>query len=1210
MENQNPKNDKPLVIAIGASAGGLESLTEFFDDIPEQSPYCFVIIQHLSPDYKSYTDEFLTKKTNIPILEAEDGATLKKSHIYLVPSSKNLTIEKGVIRLKDKPKGKVLNLPVDLFFESIAVSYKERVIGIIMSGTGSDGCKGIKYIKTHGGLVIAQQPDQAKFPGMPERAILTNLVDFVLPVQEMYREIQNFFKTPDLIEVSKEFANIDEKSLRRILDLIEESTDLDFNQYKKPTLMRRMSRRMKILQLDSIKEYHHYLEDNEEEIETLYRDFLIGVTKFFRDKGAWDVIRKHVVPEIVKYKNSGEEIKIWDVGCNTGEETYSLAILFFEECKKVQKKIKLKIFASDISQYSLDIASKGIYELNSVVELGSHNISAYFTKQEDGSYKISDQIRRSIVFTNHNILKDPPFKNTEMVLCRNLLIYLQNPVQQRVLKVIHYSLKLDGFLMLGHSESLGSEQDYYEDVSRKWKIYKNIKTSHRNRNGFLNSGKAFSFSSSDKAQRKEASIEHSDSMKRRRRAEESLSAAILEQFNATTIHIDDSCEIIEARGYLGRYATFPKDGFSNNLLKILPEKFELPIKTAINKARKSQSRIIHEKIYVEDHEGLENGILVDIMVLPLTDSEMGKEANYLVTIIERGAEEINETIIQTASISSTASTRIKDLEEELEQTKAELTQAIEETETSNEELQASNEELLASNEELQSTNEELQSVNEELHIVNGKHIDKMDELASLNADMDNLLESTDIGVLYLDSDLRVRKFTPSVQEHFSFIKQDVGRHIDNFTLSFSGTEDVDLVQNAKKVMQTEKAMDKRVVSKSGRHFLKRITPFMGVNHKVSGVIIAFIDIEEIHDSQERHKFNEKKFKDFYDSDPVMHASVNTNTGVLVECNKKYFKLLGYPNKRAVIGKPILDFYSDSCKLKATKALDTLRQGREVRNVELILISKSGAEIPVMLNSNVKRTEDGTLLTRSTLLDISKIKEIENELRYEKKNLEQANRELEQFVSICSHDLQEPLSTIRFGSDLLLKDYSDQLSDKGQEYASYIHEASGRLSDQIKALLEHSKLGQNVQKTDVDMAELVEVVKYDLSKRIAESKSTITATKLPTITGFETELRLLFQNLISNAIKYSRAGVPPNIRISAFDDNEFYVFSIVDNGLGIAEEDLVNIFTIFNRGNSRHKEAGTGVGLAHCEKIVKLHDGKIWVSSQLGVGSTFHFKLRK
>lgn len=1204
MGKADSNSDRHIIVAIGASAGGLQSLSKFFDDVPENTDCSFILIQHLSPDYESYTDQLLGRKTSIPISRVKDGEEIKKSHIYVIPPAKNLVISEGTMQLVDKPSGHNLNLPIDIFFESLADAYKQNVVGIIMSGTGSDGSKGVKHIKANGGLVIAQQPDQAKFPGMPQSAIDSNQADFVLPVEEMYGEIINMFNSPELVDVKQEIIHVDEKNLKNILDLIQEETNLDFNQYKKPTLLRRMSRRMKILQLDTIKEYYHYLQENEEEIKKLHDDFLIGVTSFFRDQGAWDMLKKYVIPEIVKFKDPGGEIKIWDIGCNTGEETYSIAMLFLEECAKQELDLKLKIFATDISKYHLDIASKGIYELNSIAEIKNDYIAKYFVKQSDGNYKVVDKLRRMVLFTEHDILKDPPFNRIDFAICRNLLIYLKNPFQQRVLKVIHYSLVLEGILMLGNSENLGSESKYYEEISRKWKLYRNIKTTPKSRNKIKDYGNAFHFKSEVKS--KKRSKTQPESVRKKRRAEESLSAAILNQFNATTIQIDDDYQIIEAKGNLGRYANFPDEGFTTDLIKILPEELEIPIKTATRKAKKARSSVITERVKLTVNDSTK---VVDLMVLPLLYSEMGREENYLITLVEKDISDFDNMITVSGNMDNAAADRIADLEEELDQTKQQLNHAIEETEASNEELQASNEELLASNEELQSTNEELQSVNEELHTVNNEHVAKMDELAALNADMDNLLDSTDIGVVYLDKSLCVRKFTPSIQEHFSFLDQDIGRHIDNFTLNFSKNGENNIVKKAKTVMETGKSIDNKIQSKSGRHFLKRITPFRNNNGDVVGVVIAFIDIEQIHQSQEEVNRSRERFKDFYDSDPVIHCSVNPNTGELVECNIEFYTRLGYEEKKDVIGKPIFNYYNEQSKIKASSLLEQMRKKGEIQNEEMTMVAKSGEEIPVLLTANLKEDEDGTLLTRSTLLDISHIKEIERKLRKQKSELEKVNENLNQFVSICSHDLQEPLSTIRFGSDVLEKKYADKLDDKGKEYISYIHQASARLGDQIKALLEHSKLGQNAEEATVDTAELVEVVKYDLSSQIAEKKAELHVGKLPVVTGYKTELRLLFQNLISNALKYSRDDLAPQIRISSFKDNGYVIFSVADNGQGIPSEDLDQIFTIFNRGNGEQKASGTGVGLAHCDKIVKMHHGKIWVDSTVGVGSTFHFKIK-
>ncbi len=550
------------------------------------------------------------------------------------------------------------------------------------------------------------------------------------------------------------------------------------------------------------------------------------------------------------------------------------------------------------------------------------------------------------------------------------------------------------------------------------------------------------------------------------------------------------------------------------------------------------------------------------------------------------------------------------MEYELKKTKEELQSSLEEIETSNEELQAANEELLASNEELQSTNEELQSVNEEINTVNAENVQKMDDLAALNADMINLLESTDIGTIFLDSDLRIRKFTPAIKRHFSLINSDIGRPIDNFTTSFGTNKGRGLVARCKKVLKSGKSLEKHILSKEGKNYLQRISVFRNSAQEAEGVVITFVDIETLQVAKDKLIASEKRFKSFYEDDPVMHFSVDPHTSLILQCNDEAVERLEYTSKDEIVGKPIFDLYADEAQLKALRLNKVFKETGELKNIEQEMVTSTGRLMPIILNSTAELDEEGNIITnRFTCVDISKLKEAQSKLKQQKADLERANRDLEQFVSICSHDLQEPLSTIKFGSDILGKIYADKLDAKGKEYISYIDEASDRLANQIKALLEHSRIGRDTKKTTVNTKELVEVVKYDLGKRIRETNAKIHIGALPKIKAYETELRLLFQNLLSNALKYRDKERVPEIRISAYPDGKFWVFSVMDNGIGMKKEDLKNIFTIFNRVRTEEKFEGTGVGLAHVDKIVQLHDGTIWVDSQPGVGSTFYFKIK-
>lgn len=1185
-----------IVVAIGASAGGLESLNSFFSNIADECPFTFIVIQHLSPDHKSLMDELLAKNTNIPIKEIENEMLVETNRIYLIPPKSNLIIDEGKFRLLDKPEGHGLNLPIDMLFESAASFYKNRFVSVVLSGTGSDGSKGIGYVKKYGGLVIAQQTSQAKFDGMPQSAINTGFVDFILPTEEMSQEIDQYFQTTDCDD-SDIFNTISSNVLSEITGMLKKSTDLDFELYKKPTLVRRINKRLSLLQFKNIESYYEYLLDNPKELSILYEEILIGVTKFFRDEEAWLILEKEVVPNIVAGKKNGEVIKIWDVGCSTGEETYSLAMLFYEEIERQHKSLELKIFATDISGNHIDIASKGEYGAEIITDITAERLEKFFHKSKRG-YRIIEMIRGKVIFSRHNIIKDPPFKNIDFAVCRNLLIYLQNMVQQRVLHVLHYSLKERGVLFLGSSENIGSLNKNFEDINRKWKIFKNIKVSRRLNSEILKS-------TSDRhmvyheplKQNNPVTIKKVDSHK----FTDVISDAVLEQFGAASVHINSDYTIIDAQGELKKYVTLPERGFTTNLLKMLPEELKIPVSTSVNKSRRTNEKYSYQRILYSIHD---TSLLVSLFIKPIPTDD---DYEYIITFVD--TEPSESTITEIASVSESASKRIKDLEEELEDTKQRLKKSIEETETSNEELQAANEELLASNEELQSTNEELQSVNEELHTVNSENLQKMEDLAMLNADINNLLNSTNIGTLFLDKELNIRKFTPAIKEHFNLLPQDIGRHISNFIINFNNEQDF-IVKNAEKVLQTGKVFERNIISRAGLHYIKRITPFISPKNTAEGVIVSFIDVEKMYQSQLKLRRSEEKFKSFYNDDPVMHVSVNLDSGVIVECNKLFVSRMEFDSKEQAIGTPILDIYPDNDKLKGIKLIEKLKKVGKLRNEEITYITNKGNRIETILNTNLVTDEMSNLMiSRSTLLDVTQLKETQEELNKEKENLVQANKELEQFVSICSHDLQEPLGTIRFGSELVIKKFSDNLEPKGKEYLQYIFDASGRLSKQIRALLDHSRIGQNKVKELVNVKELINIVLYDLSKRIRENNATVHVGQMPKIEVYRTELRLLFQNLIGNAIKYRKKDVDPVIKISCFEDGEYQIFSIADNGIGIPEDSIDNIFTIFSRVPTEDKYEGTGVGLAHCEKIIKLHDGKIWVDSQFGYGSTFYFKIK-
>ncbi|MGY5851014.1 chemotaxis protein CheB [Salegentibacter sp. F14] len=1194
------EHQEPRIIAIGASAGGLEALKSFFDHISETDKNAYVVIQHLSPDYKSMMGELLRKNTNLPIVEITDSLKLRQGHIYLIPPVNNLVLENGKLHLIEKPKDQSLNLPIDKFFESLAKFKKEKAIGVILSGTGSDGTRGIRAIKENDGMIMVQDPEEAKFDGMPQSAINTGLVDYVLPVEKMGQELRNFISAPSILNFTDGEVSVDENKLDKILRYVDEKTGLDFREYKRATLARRISRRINVCKCESLSDYYAYMLENKREVDMLYREFLIGVTKFFRDDKVWEVLKNKVIPELVASKEDGEILKVWDVGCSSGEEAYSFAMVINEEIEKQDKRIDLKIFATDISEKHLEIGGRGFYPESIVADVDHDLLLKYFVSKANG-YHIVDKLRRMVVFSRHNIIKNPPFSKMDMAVCRNLLIYFQPGIQNKALNMLHYSLVKNGILVLGTSESVYNQKNNFKVIDRASKIYKNLHPSKRLKSEISEPSHINNIKSRKPKPRTTTTRPNLSPLKIK--LKEELNDAIMENFGGASVLLDADYNILHAIGEFRKYAKMPAIGFSINLLEMLEEELKYILQTTLKKAKSENKKVKYPSATFEDNGEKK---AVDIIIKPYMETKLDNDASYVVTFIEKEVFEEDLEKLDKITLTSRTKEYVTSLEEELKHTKEELNISLEEIETSNEELQAANEELLASNEELQSTNEELQSVNEEINTVNAENLQKVEDLAALNADMNNLLESTEIGTIFLDTDLKIRKFTPAIKDHFNLIASDEGRPIDHFTDSMGKNN---LISRSERVLRTGKILEKRVITKSGNQYLRRISPYIDSKETISGVVITFIDISSIEKSRSKLEASEKRFKTFYEEDPVLHISVDPQSALIIQCNNTAVRELGYDSKEELIGKLVYDLYEEESQVKALKSNKEFQEKGELKNIEQDMLKKSGEILPVILSATAEKDEQDKVITiRYTCVDISAQKKAEEKLRQQKADLERANYDLEQFVSICSHDLQEPLSTIKFGSDVLGKIYSKNLDEKGQNYLTYIKDASTRLAEQIKALLEHSRIGRNGEKKLVDIKEVVEVVKYDLGKRIKETKAKVHTGKLPKLKGYEIELRLLFQNLIGNAIKYTPAARNPEIRISAFKEGKFWVFSIMDNGTGISEEDQKSIFTIFNRIETNDAE-GTGVGLAHVKKIIELHEGSIWVDSQLGIGSTFYFKIK-
>ncbi|TXC85377.1 chemotaxis protein CheB [Luteibaculum oceani] len=973
----SPKEDTKLmgkevkVVGIGTSAGGLEALKTFFDNVPSSCDLSFVIIQHLSPDYKSLMAELLAKNTQLPIYEVENNMEILPGSVYLIPAKKNMRISSGRLTLEDKSKtGHDLNLPIDIFFRSMAEELGEKAISIVLTGTGSDGTHGVRAIKEVGGMVMVQSPETSKFDGMPRSAISTGLVDYVLPISEMPSELINYVENHKEIGHRIDESNLD--TLQEILSHLKKVTNLDFSEYKRPTLVRRISRRMSVNKCNDLKQYLDFLQATPQEAQILYKEFLIGVTKFFRDADAFESLSKHL-EKLVSEKNFKQTLKMWSVACSTGEEAYSLAILTKEAMDKANKNLEVKIFATDIDRDSIETASKGVFPESFVPDIGTERLKKYFVKKGD-QYVVSQEIRKMIIFSHHNVLTDPPFNRMDLVSCRNLLIYLQPSLQQRLLATFHYSLNLKGILFLGPSESIAEYKSVFKELDRRWKIFENTEIS-RTLNLDHSTLPDISWqrgikSATTSVPSRKSIIDN--------RLSEVLSDTLADEIEAVSVYVDEHFDILHANGNLNKYIALPDRGFTVNLLKMVTDNLSVAISTAVRRATQEKEKIFYRGVRIVTDTSVK---IVDVIVRPFKIDKLDTKTYFLVVFLENKASGQFSKNVKDVTDPDEIS-RVEDLQRELKETKENLQATVEEVETSNEELQATNEELLAANEELQSTNEELQSVNEELHTVNSEHQSKIQELAALNADMDNLLKSTDIGTIFLDKDLKIRWFTPAIKEHFNLLVADVGRPITNFSSNVSG---IDIVSEVEYVLKTGKTVERETRLNNDKWFLTRVLPYQDGNYRTQGTVITFVEITQMKSMQEDLRYSEGLFRTLFEFSP--NGIVTTNAkGKILRANQNTARMCGIEIDD-LKNKEITDLFATSSKKKIETLFKDAAGGNHLSINDRIEIKSNGSKgIPVSVNIEHAEHEQQNLILWS-IVDISDQISAQKELKELNENLE-------------------------------------------------------------------------------------------------------------------------------------------------------------------------------------------------------------------------------
>ncbi|MDO5572513.1 MAG: chemotaxis protein CheB [bacterium] len=831
---ENRDNKEPYIVGIGASAGGLEALQKLLTALPANTGFPYIVIQHLSPDYKSLMGEILSKYTEMPVLQVEDGMEIKPDYVYVIQPGKNMRVSNGKLMLSSQ-KEKELNLPIDMFFRSLAEEAGAHAIAIVLSGTGSDGTNGIKTIKENDGMIIVQEPDNAKFDGMPRSALRTGLVDAQLTPEEIALELQHISNTTHSgTQPLKTERQIDEELMKRIYAILKKISNVNFTHYKQNTILRRIERRMMLTHKETLQDYVDFLYESSDEVKTLSKEILIGVTNFFRDPEFFQSLKEKAIQNILIHSTAEEPIRAWVAGCSTGEEAYSIAILFCEVMETLKIKRTIKIFATDLDVEAVTFAGKGTYSENIIDSVSTARLSHYFTRQNN-TYAVNRDIRKMIVFSPHNVFQDPPFGKLDLISCRNMLIYFQPVLQNDLFAIFHNSLRDGGYLFLGKSEAIGAYTEAYPVVDAAAKIFSHradIKIAGAKAIPFLQNGLMDEDFLEDPDSHRDRKVNMGEIDMTER---DSIDTTLLERFMPACLIVNDKNELVHTYGENSNYVHFSIGKVSNGLYDVLTEALKIPVSTLLKEAREKQQMVQYKDICFN---GEREEAIINLTATPIGKKELTRENYYgLIFTDTKQRGELAEAI--PYEIDRVASQRITDLEQDLSGVQDKLNRSVTEQECVNEELQAANEELLTANDELQSSNEELQSVNEELYTVNTEYQLKLTELADMNDDIANFLSSTLIGMIFVDNKLSIRRYTDYVASEFSVMDHDIGRSLKFISYHFPT---VDIIEICDNVLKTLVPDEREVMTGKKKIFFMRVAPYRTTENKILGCVITLVDV--------------------------------------------------------------------------------------------------------------------------------------------------------------------------------------------------------------------------------------------------------------------------------------------------------------------------------------------------------------------------------
>jgi two-component system, chemotaxis family, CheB/CheR fusion protein len=1184
------------VVALGASAGGLDAFKKLFDALPANTGMAFVLIQHLDPAHESLMVDLLAGHTPMKVLQATDRMLLARDRVYLIPPGVYLAIEGAALRLSKPMERHGARMPFDFFLRSLAEECGERAICAILSGTGTDGSLGLKAVKEQGGLVIVQDPEEAAFDGMPRSAILSGGADLVLTLAKIAQALVRYGRQTYLKVGSTDVrsSNTIEEAFPRIIDLLAARTPHDFSLYKQGTLQRRIERRMAMAGIESGGDYLQVLREDPGERELLAKDLLINVTHFFRDPAAFDLLGDKIIPELVQRQTLDRPLRIWVPGCSTGDEVYSLGMLFLEQIAVAKRNIKLQVFASDIDADCVAFARNGIYPESIEADVALTRLARFFIK-EDHYYHVVRELREIVVFTNQSLLADAPFSRLDLISCRNLLIYLGPEAQRKILSLFHFALHEDGVLFLGSSETVGNLSDCFEPISKQHRIYRHIGRSRPGEVEFPRGTNAVG--------RFLANSLPQQTMPRRLGFAELSQRALLEAYAPASVLINAKHEGLYYFGSMDRYLKVVSGEGTRDVLAMAREGLRAKLRSAIEGAKQDHTRVAVTGAHLK-RDGCAVG--VSIIALPV---KRNNEELFLVSFLDDLTPEL--TPVRPAEPAADTS-RIAQLEQELTATREDLESAIRDLEMTNEEQKAVNEEAMSVNEEYQSTNEELetskeelQSLNEELTALNIQLHETVEQQRAASNDLRNILNSTDVATLFLDADLNIRFFTPAVKSLFNVIASDVGRPLADLTRRF---KDDDLVPDARAVLASHVPIRREVEADDHSWFMRGMLPYRSEDGQVEGLVITFAGISEIKAAEQEIE----TARAYLDSiiATIRQPLVVLDEDLRVISASSSFHRVFSIKPEVLTGRHLLAA-GDHLDMPALRDFlaSIHTRGTTIDDHEVEIELPSLGRRTFLMSARVLREEPSA--KRKILVAVVDVTEMKREgkaLEAAKSDAERANVGKSRFLAAASHDLRQPLQTISLLQGMLEKRVRNNATLK---LVHRLEETVRSMSSLLDKLLDINQLEAGIVRpsiVDFPILRLLEEMRTEFAYHTATNA--LGWRVVPSRLTVRSDPRLLEQiirNLVSNAVKYTTRG---KLLLGCRRCGDRLRIEVWDTGPGIPELELQAIFEEFHQldNPARERSKGLGLGLAIVQRLADLLGHKIDVRSRVGAGSVFTIEV--